>query len=38
MFSIFPSVRLRPSPFFDATVAEGVTSFTTYNHMLMPTG
>ncbi len=38
MFSIFPSARLRPSPFFDATVAEGVTSFTTYNHMLMPTG
>ncbi len=38
MFSIFPSARLRPSPFFDATVADGVTSFTTYNHMLMPTG
>jgi len=38
MFSIFPSARLRPSPFFDATVAEGVTSFSTYNHMLMPTG
>ncbi len=38
MFSIFPSARLRPSPFFDATVAEGVNSFTTYNHMLMPTG
>ena len=38
MFSIFPSARLRPSPYFDATVADGVTSFTTYNHMLMPTG
>jgi glycine cleavage system aminomethyltransferase T len=38
MFSIFPSARLRPSPFFEATVAEGVASFTTYNHMLMPTG
>ncbi len=38
MFSIFPSARLRPSPFFEATVADGVTSFTTYNHMLMPTG
>jgi glycine cleavage system aminomethyltransferase T len=38
MFSIYPSARLRPSPFFDATVAEGVTSFTTYNNMLMPTG
>jgi glycine cleavage system aminomethyltransferase T len=38
MFSIYPSARLRPSPFFDATVADGVTSFTTYNNMLMPTG
>jgi glycine cleavage system aminomethyltransferase T len=38
MFSIFPSARLRPSPFFEATVAQGVASFTTYNHMLMPTG
>lgn len=38
MFSIYPSVRLRPSPFFEATVAEGVASFTTYNSMLMPTG
>lgn len=37
MFSIYPSARLRPSPFFEATVAEGVTSFTTYNNMLMPT-
>ena len=37
MFSIAPSARLRPSPFFEATVAEGVQSFTTYNHMLMPT-
>ncbi len=38
MFSIFPSARLRPSPFFEATVADGVKSFTTYNNMLMPTG
>jgi glycine cleavage system aminomethyltransferase T len=37
-FQITPSARLRPSPFFEATVAEGVTAFTTYNHMLMPTG
>ena len=37
MFSITPSARLRPSPFFEATRAEGVTAFTTYNHMLMPT-
>jgi len=38
MFSITPSARLRPSPFFDATVAEGVQSFLPYNNMLMPTG
>ena len=38
MYGITPSARLRPSPFFEATVAEGVTSFTTYNNMLMPTG
>jgi len=37
MFGITPSARLRPSPFYDATLAEGVTAFTTYNHMLMPT-
>lgn len=28
---------MRPSPYFEATLAEGVTAFTTYNHMLMPT-
>ena len=37
MFGITPSARLRPSPFYEATLAEGVTAFTTYNHMLMPT-
>lgn len=37
MFGITPSARLRPSPFFEATRADGVTAFTTYNHMLMPT-
>lgn len=37
MFGITPSARLRPSPFYQATLAEGVTAFTTYNHMLMPT-
>jgi len=36
-FSITPSARLRPSPYFEATVEEGVEAFTTYNHMLMPT-
>jgi aminomethyltransferase len=38
MFSISPTTRIRKSPFFDATVDEGVTSFITYNRMLMPTG
>jgi aminomethyltransferase len=38
MFGITPSARLRPSPFYEATLAEGVTAFTTYNRMLMPTG
>ncbi len=38
MFSITPSARLRRSPFFASTVSEGVTSFTVYNQMLMPTG
>lgn len=37
MFGITPSARLRPSPFYEATLVEGVTAFTTYNHMLMPT-
>ena len=38
MYQITPSSRLRQSPYFQATLAEGVQSFTTYNHMLMPTG
>jgi glycine cleavage system aminomethyltransferase T len=38
VFGITPSARLRPSPYYDATLAEGVTSFTVYNRMLMPTG
>lgn len=38
VFGIAPSTRLRPSPYFEATLAEGVTSFTLYNRMLMPTG
>ncbi len=38
MFGLTPSARLRLSPYHDATLAEGVTSFTVYNHMLMPTG
>ena len=38
MLGITPSARLRPSPFHEVTLAEGVTSFTVYNRMLMPTG
>ena len=38
MFEITPTVRIRRSPFFEATVADGVTGFMTYNQMLMPTG
>jgi aminomethyltransferase len=37
LFGITPSARLRPSPYFEATLAAGVCAFTTYNHMLMPT-
>ena len=36
-FQITPSVRVRPSPYYDATVAAGVQGFTPYNHMLLPT-
>lgn len=38
MFQITPTIRVRRSAFYDATVAAGVTSFQTYNQMLMPTG
>lgn len=37
-FEISPSARTRTSPYFAATEAEGVRSFTVYNHMMMPTG
>ncbi len=30
--------RIRKSPFYDSTVAAGVSSFTIYNNMYMPTG
>ena len=36
-FTISASPRVRPSPYYQATIADGVKSFTTYNHMLMPT-
>ena len=38
MFQITPHTRVRRSPYFDATVAAGVTCFTTYNQMLLPSG
>ena len=37
MFSITPSTRIRTSPFYEAILAEGVCSMTTYNMMLLPT-
>ena len=37
-FEIAPTPRVRRSPYFAATVADGVRSFQSYNHMLMPTG
>jgi aminomethyltransferase len=35
-FQIAIGSNLRKSPFFDATVADGVASFSVYNHMLIP--
>ena len=37
MFSVFPTARLRPSPFYQSAVAEGMTSASVYNRMIMPT-
>ena len=37
MFSVFPTARLRPSPFYDSAVAEGMTAASIYNRMIMPT-
>ncbi len=38
MAEISPHTRLRPSPFYEATLAEGVSAFSPYNQMLLPTG
>ena len=35
-FQIAIGCNVRKSPFFDATVADGVASFSIYNHMLAP--
>jgi aminomethyltransferase len=37
MFSVFPTARLRPSPFYASAVAEGMTAASIYNRMIMPT-
>ena len=36
MYQIVMGTRIRTSPYFDATVAEGVTTFTAYNRMWLP--
>lgn len=36
MAEIGPNTRLRVSPFYAATISEGVTAFSPYNNMLMP--
>lgn len=38
MFEFSPSIRIRRSPYFQATVADGVKGFMPYNQMLMPVG
>jgi glycine cleavage system aminomethyltransferase T len=37
MFAVFPTARLRPSPFYASAVAEGMTAASVYNRMIMPT-
>lgn len=37
MFNVFPTARLRPSPFYQSAVAEGMTAASIYNRMIMPT-
>jgi glycine cleavage system aminomethyltransferase T len=37
MFSFAPNPRVRPSPFFEAAVADGMVSGNVYNRMIMPT-
>jgi aminomethyltransferase len=34
---ISPSPRVRKSPFYEATLADGAAAMTVYNHMMMPT-
>lgn len=38
MAVLAPSTRVRPSPFHNCVLAEGVSHYTVYNRMLLPTG
>lgn len=38
MFEFVQSIRVRRSPFYEATLADGVTGFMPYNQMMMPVG
>lgn len=38
MFTVHPTARLRPSPFYEATLAEGLCAASVYNRMIMPAG
>ncbi|MEM7068541.1 MAG: glycine cleavage T C-terminal barrel domain-containing protein [Pseudomonadota bacterium] len=38
MFNVFPTARLRPSPYYDSVIAEGMVSASIYNRMILPTG
>ncbi|MEM7215271.1 MAG: glycine cleavage T C-terminal barrel domain-containing protein [Pseudomonadota bacterium] len=37
MISIFANARVRPSPFYESVVAEGMTTASVYNRMILPT-
>jgi aminomethyltransferase len=37
MFSFQPTARVRPSPFYEAALAEGMVMANVYNRMIMPT-
>ncbi len=37
MVQIHPTARLRPSPFYESALADGMTSASIYNRMIMPT-
>jgi len=37
MFCFQPNTRIRPSPFFEAALADGLTMANVYNRMIMPT-